>query len=161
MKYSILGRAGINRATQWTLHVLLHWRHMTTHTCIWVNNGRDNSLLKTAPCHYLNQCWLTIKVFSGILWGAIQQVVVRNLIRTMCSKTTCLKLLTFIPGANELYESQLWLPWGQPLTFVLCHNFRCGQPPQMRTNMRAASYAFTLIIFRLPYLWSPRDVTLL
>ena len=56
----------------------------------------------TTSSHYLNQCRLIIKC---VLWdspGSNSQLV--NLIRNMCSEFAHLKLLTHLPGDNQLMK---------------------------------------------------------
>ena len=56
-----------------------------------------------APIHYLNQCWLIIKVFCGIhLWAILQEKVFMTLFCYMHLEIILLKLLPYLPGTNEL-----------------------------------------------------------
>ena len=58
-----------------------------------------------APSHYLNQCWLIIRVRScGFHVRAISQELPQWSITKIYLKITCLKFHTNFPGANELMQ---------------------------------------------------------
>ena len=58
-----------------------------------------------APSHYLNQCWLSIKM---VLWySPILQEVLKISIHQISLKDTFAKLLPHLPGANALIKSQM------------------------------------------------------
>ena len=61
--------------------------------------GRISHCCLTTPSHYRHQCWLTA---SGIHLRPTSQVVLWTLIREMSLKITLVKILPYLPGANEL-----------------------------------------------------------
>ena len=61
--------------------------------------GRISHCCLTTPSHYRHQCWLNA---SSILLRPTSQVVPWTLIREMSLKITLVKLLPYLPGANEL-----------------------------------------------------------
>ena len=59
----------------------------------------------TAPGHYLNKCWFTIK---GVLWHSPESNFTRSA-HKLCLKITLLKLLPHLPGPSELTLSNILL----------------------------------------------------
>ena len=87
---------------------------MTLWTQIWVIIGSGNALLpdQMAPSHRLNRCWLSLpwKLCGGIHMRAVSREVLMDLINNKYWEITLLKLLLYLPGANELTSGikQLW-----------------------------------------------------
>ena len=78
----------------------------------------------TAPIHYMNHVDLSSIGFCGKYLRAISQEVLANSFRNINWKIIFLKLLTHIPGANELISltpKLLFVCFRSPIQLSLCN----------------------------------------
>ena len=80
-----------------------------------------------APSHYMNQCWLSSKVFCSIHLRAVSEEVLVNLICNLCWNITLLKLLPHFPGLDELIMESVHLGWN----FLALKETQCHVPVQL------------------------------
>ena len=80
------------------------WHHRSTSTLVWVVAWWHQTITWT------NIDFSSVK-FCGIHLRLISQEVLKNLIQTMSSEITILKLLIYLPGANHFIGYRCVIKW--------------------------------------------------
>ena len=94
--------------------ILKVWWYISWHSSSWCHKSgpiltQVMACCLTAPSHYLNQSWFLNGEVLCFSPGAISQWVPKLLLCIISLKIIHLKLLAYLPGANELTRSISWL----------------------------------------------------